>query len=309
MRKLIVITGPTGSGKSEIAVDLALDFGGEIISVDSMQIYRGMDIGTAKVPVMPVDDTELMEYHTVLHHMIDIKNPDEEYSVALYKKEALGVIEDVYRREKLPFLVGGTGLYIEAITENLDIPEVPPNEALRAKREKDLKKHGVKFLYEKLLEMDPDAEGVIDGNNPRRVVRAMEIIEATGRPWSDTRKKKEKLFDVLYIAPKVDREELYTKINDRVDDQIRRGLVEEVRELGEQYGYDIPAMQGIGYKQIGMYVQGQMSEEEAVDLLKRDTRRFAKRQFTWMKRIPDLHWVESPREANDLIKAFLDEKK
>jgi tRNA dimethylallyltransferase len=305
--KLIVILGPTASGKSKLALKLAKKINGEVVSADSRQIYGGMDIGTAKIEFTRTQEHKNTRtiFHPktaegIPHHMIDIVNPDEEYTLAQYKKQAIKVIKNIQKRGKMPFLVGGTGLYIQVIVDNLQIPKVPPNKALRSR----LKNKSNEELLAKLKKLDPESTKQIDPHNKRRLIRAIEVCKVTGQAFSQQIKKGEPLFDVLQIGIKVPREELYKRINLRVEKMIRMGLVEEVKKLTKTYSFDLPSMSGIGYKEIIMYLQGKIGWDEAKELIKRNTRRYARRQMTWFRGDRRIKWVEGYKEGERLVKNF-----
>ena len=300
---LIVIVGPTAVGKTRLSLRLAQEFDGEIISADSRQVYRGMDIGTAK----PTPE----ERRHVPHHLIDIITPDETFTLAQYQELACQAIDDVLARGKVPFLVGGTGQYVRAVVEGWGIPRVPPNEELRAELYRQAEREGPWALHDRLREVDPAAAGRIDPTNVRRVVRALEVYLETGRPISELQRKKPPPYRILLIGLTMERQELYRRIDERVDRMIEAGLVEEVRELVEQgYGYELPAMSGLGYQQIGMYLRGLVSLEEAIQLIKRHTRRFVRHQYNWF-RLDDtsIHWFDVLRdpygEIRELVASFL----
>jgi tRNA dimethylallyltransferase len=300
---LIVIVGPTAVGKTRLSLRLAQEFDGEIISADSRQVYRGMDIGTAK--------PTLEERHRVPHHLLNVVAPDEAFTLAQYQELAYDAIDDVLARGKLPFLVGGTGQYVRAVTEGWGIPRVPPNEELRAQLYRQVEMEGDEVLHARLQEVDPDAAERIDPLNVRRVVRALEVYLETGRPISELQCKKPPPYHALQIGLTMDRQELYRRIDERVDRMIEEGLVQEVRGLVERgYGYDLPSMSGLGYQQMGMYLRGQVSLEEAIQLIKRHTRRFVRHQYNWF-RLDDaaIRWFDvlsdSYREIRGLVAAFL----
>jgi len=277
--KLIVIVGPTASGKTSLSLELAKKYDGEIVSADSRQIYRGMDIGTAK----PLD------LQGIPHHFLDIKNPNQNYTVAQYKKDAIKIIKNIQKRGKLPIMVGGTGLYVKAVVENLDIPKIKADIKLRAKLEKDLKKFGLDFLFNKLIELDPEAAYIIDPKNPRRVIRALEITLLTKKPFSAQRKSGAPLFDVLEIGISVPPEKLKERINLRVDEMIKNGLADEVKSLVEKYGENCQAFDAIGYREI---IHRQTAEE-----IKINTWHYAKRQMTWFKADKKIVWIENYQQA------------
>lgn len=295
--KILVIVGPTASGKTALSLELAKKYNGEIVNADSRQVYRGMDIGTAKIKFggggFIVDG--------VRHHLIDVVEPDEEFTLAHYKNAARDAVNDILSRGKLPIVVGGTGLYIQAIVENLDIPAIAPDLELRAK----LKNMNVGEVADMLKEIDPEAYNRVDQKNLRRIIRALEIATSKkGRPVQMAGKLAPE-YEVLQIGIKVSREELIERIDRRVNEQIEQGLVEEVSGLAKKYPWNLPAMSGIGYKQIGFYMNGKMSLLEAIELIKRDTRRYAKRQMTWFKRDESIHWLKDAEEADNLIAEFL----
>jgi tRNA dimethylallyltransferase len=308
MNKLIVILGPTASGKSSLAIKLAKKFNGEIISADSRQIYRGMDIGTAKIKCQMSNvkcQVSGVRCQHIPHHLIDIINPDQEFTVAEYKKRAIRIIKDIQRRGKIPFLVGGTGLYIKAIVDNLKIPKVAPNKALRNK----LNKKSSQELIKELKKLDPEAAASLDPANKRRLIRALEVCLATKKPFSKQQIKGKPLFDVLQIGLSLPREKLYKKINQRVDQMIKAGLIDEVKSLGKKYSWDLPSMSGIGYRQIGLYLQGKIDLSTAIELIKRDSRRYARRQMTWFKQDKRIHWLKKKQEIEKLIKEFIQKNK
>lgn len=273
---LVVIVGPTAVGKTRLALRLAQEFDGEIVSADSRQVYRGMDIGTAK--------PTLEERCRVSHHLIDVVAPDETFTLAQYQELAYEAIDDVLARNKVPFLVGGTGQYMRAVVEGWGIPRVPPKEGLRAELYRQAEIEGEETLHARLREVDPVAAERIDPRNVRRVVRALEVYLETGRPISELRRKKPPSYRILQIGLTMERRELYRRIDERVDRMIEEGLVEEVRGLVERgYGYDLPSMSGLGYQQIGLYLRGQVSLEEAIQLIKHHTRRFVRHQYNWFR--------------------------
>lgn len=295
--KIIAIVGPTASGKSALGISLAKKFGGEIVSADSRQIYRGMDIGTAK----PTAE----ERHAVPHHLIDIKDPDKEYTVADYKCDAIAAIGGIIARGNIPFLVGGTGLYIRAVLENLDIPTTIANPALRAELEKEIARDGLETVFKRLVSLDPEAAYVVDPKNPRRVVRALEVAITTGRPFTAQRIKSEPLFDTLVLGLDVRAEILRQRIDRRVDEMIHAGLVDEVASLIKKYGRTPVAFDAIGYREIIGYMNGECSLDAAVVLIKTNTWRYAKRQITWFKKTPNVRWIEDQDAAPPLCEIFL----
>ena len=294
MNKLIVILGPTATGKTELAIKLARFFNGEIVSADSRQIYKGMDIGTNKV-----------FYKDFPQYLIDVVRPDQEFTVANFKRRAIKIIKDIQKRGKVPFLVGGTGLYIKAIVDNLQIPKVKPDKNLRKKIEKEIKRRGLDFVWKKLLKLDPGAEEFVQKDNPRRVIRALEVCLKTKKRFSELRKIGKPLFDILQIGLKISRQSLYRRINQRVEKMIKDGLVNEVKNLLRKYSPTLPAMSGIGYKEIINFLQGKIAFKEAIEEIKKNTRRFARRQITWFKKDKRIHWVKNYQEAKKLVSNFL----
>ncbi len=284
---LIVVVGPTAVGKSALALRLAEALGGEIVSADSRQVYRFMDVGTAK--------PTRQEQARVHHHLIDVVYPDEDYTLAHFQADAYRAIDDVLDRGCLPFLVGGTGLYVRAVVEGLVIPRVAPQAALRVELEERARREGRDAVYRELQALDPVAASRIDPRNVRRVIRALEVCRATGQPISRLQAAAAPPYRVLTIGLTTDRETLYRRIDARVDEQLAAGLVEENRDLlARGYGYDLPAMSGLGYRQIGMYLRGEVSLPRAVEILKFETHRFARQQYTWFRLSdPRIHWLET----------------
>lgn len=295
--KLLVIVGPTAVGKTALSIDLALRFDGEVVSADSRQIYRHMDIGTAKATP---DERE-----AVPHHLIDVVNPDQELTLAHYRRLATEAIAGIHARGRLPILVGGTGLYVRALLEGWTIPEVPPQHQYRQALETWAEREGHEALHRRLAEVDPEAAARIDARNVRRVIRALEVHHATGEPISALQAKSPPGYRPLTIGLTMPRTDLYRRIDERVERMIAAGLVAEIRGLLAR-GYDLglPAMSGLGYRQIGQYLQGQVSLEEAVVLIKRHTRRFVRRQYNWFRPTdPTIHWVDVTRPFHAQIEA------
>ncbi len=303
-RDVIVIAGPTGIGKTALAVAVARQIedgvGGEIVNADSRQIYRGMDIGTAKPTPA--------ERATVPHHLIDVVDPDQTLSLAQYQALAYAVIHDNHRRGKIAFLVGGTGQYITAVLEGWRMPEVPPNPALRAELEAYAAEHGAGALFERLRAVDPESAARMDPHNMRRTIRALEVCIETGLPFSAQRRKDPPPYRVLELGLTMEREALYRRIDARIDQMMADGLLGEVRELHER-GYDwrLPSMSGLGYAQLGAYLRGQVTLDDAVIAIKRDTRTFVRRQYTWFRRHGALTWLESPTpgDVRHMIQTWL----
>jgi len=303
--KIIAIIGPTASGKTDLGIFLAKKFNGEILNFDSRQIYQEMNIGTAK----PVGEWE--EYvggkvymvEGVPHHLMDFVAPDREYSLSNFKDDAMRVIGEILSRGKLPILVGGTGLYFWGVLENLNLTETQPDLELR----KQLESKSLDDLVDLLREKDPESAEVIDLKNPRRVLRALEVVLSTGESFVARQGKNESLYNSLQIGLSWPREILNERIDRRVDVQLQDGLLDETRKLAEKYSWDLPSMSGIGYRQMGYFLRGEMSLDEATEVLKRDTRHYAKRQMTWFKRDHDIIWLEGPdkNRAEELVRNFL----
>lgn len=287
-RPLVILTGPTAVGKTALSVAFAKAINGEIISADSMQVYRHMDIGSAKVTK---DEME-----GVPHHLIDVLEPAEEFNVVLFQKMARQAAEEIESRGHIPILVGGTGFYIQALLYNIDFAENDEDRRLRRSLEEIAKEQGASALYEKLRAVDPESCEIIHANNVKRVIRAIEFYEKTGKKISaHNREQRQNIspYRFAYFVLNDDREKIYRQIDQRVDLMMERGLVEEVRALRAMgCSRGMVSMQGLGYKEILSYLEGEISQEEAVYLIKRDTRHFAKRQLTWFKREKEVTWIE-----------------
>jgi len=285
--KILVVLGPTSIGKTKVSIDIAKRLNSEIISTDSMQIYKKMDIGTAKI--------NEKEKEGIKHHMIDLIYPKEEFSVYDYQNLSLEIIDKLLAENKTPILVGGSGLYINSILYDLDFNKVSSDEKVRNKYYGLKEKKGKMFLYSLLEEKDKEAAKKIHPNNVKRVVRALEVLEVTGKKYSQNnnfRKYSEK-YNFIIIGLEMNRELLYNRINLRVERMIEEGLINEVEELyNEGYDKSYQSMQAIGYKEIIDYIEGNTTKEEAVRLIKRNTRRFAKRQITWFKPDDRIKWVD-----------------
>jgi tRNA dimethylallyltransferase len=298
--KLVVIVGPTASGKTSWSLELAEKYNGEIISADSRQIYKKMSIGTAKVEGAWKKDIYVVD--GVNHYMLDFLDPGKSFTAAQFRDQAVKHIKRSIKSDKLPFLVGGTGLYVQTLIDNYDIPRVPPNKKLRS----SLEAKDAKDLVDLLKQLDPKIVETIDKKNKRRLVRALEVCIFTGLPFSEQRLKNDPIFDVLVIGVDVPRELLYDRIEHRVDDMIDNGLEKEIRGLRRQkYSWDMPSMLGIGYRQFRDYLDGDEPIEAAIKKLKRDTKRFARRQLTWFRRDKRIKWVSTCKDADKLIREFL----
>ncbi len=371
--KLIVIVGPTASGKTDLAIKIAeslsgLKFkrpndkqiktnkerifvkdsfsfaqysgaGAEIVSADSRQIYRGLDIGTAKPPENKSkfkNQKSKLQFkikndnyvsNGVIHRLIDIRNPNQPYTVTQYKKDAIAAIRKILARKKIPILVGGTGLYVKAVVDNLDIPKVRPNAKLREKLEREIAAKGLDYLFQKLVKFDPEAAYIVDRNNPRRVIRALEITLQTNKPFSQQRKQGEKLFEALKIGLDMPKEKLKKRIGKRVDKMIKAGLVDEVRNLVKKYPPALPAFDTIGYREIINYLdtdkyglkridtdihinplnphKSAYGLNEAIKDIKKNTWHYAKRQMTWFKKDKEIKWVQNGKDVFRLVRQFL----
>ncbi|MFC1992827.1 tRNA (adenosine(37)-N6)-dimethylallyltransferase MiaA [Chloroflexota bacterium] len=301
MNHLVAIVGPTGIGKSQLALSLAQALNGEIVSADSRQVYRHMDIGTAK----PVAE----ELALVPHHLISIVNPDEDFSLAQYQQLANLAIEDIQNRGKLALLVGGSGLYIWSVLEGWEIPRVPPDPEFRHSLEERAARDGKDALYQELMTVDPVAAQRIDPRNVRRTIRALEVHRAAKTPFSQLQRKKTPPFETLIIGLTAERAELYNIIDSRVDKMMEQGLVTEVETLVSR-GYDInlPAMSSIGYKQIGTFLRGEAELETATQQIKFENHRFVRHQYSWFQLKDDrIHWFNIQGEPEPEIAAMLDE--
>lgn len=285
-QKVLVLIGPTAVGKTKLSIELAKRLNGEIISGDSMQIYRGMDIGTAKITE---EETE-----GIPHYLIDIKDPDENFSVAEFQELVRSKITEITDRGKLPMIVGGTGLYIQSVIYDYQFSEAPADETLRTQLEKRAKEIGNDALHQELTQIDPKSASQIHPNNVRRVIRALEIYYRTGETMSQTQKHQqpEPLYDVALVGLTMDREKLYDRINLRVDLMVEQGLLEEVQKLYDQGLRDCQSIQAIGYKEIYEYLDGHISLEEAIENLKKNSRHYAKRQLTWFRNKMDVQWFD-----------------
>lgn len=290
MNKLVIVAGPTAVGKSDVAVSLAKRINGSVISADSMQVYKGMDIGTAKI--------SKEEMQGVTHYLIDVLEPDEIFDVHYFKEKSLEALQEICAKEQIPIIAGGTGFYIQSVLYDINFEAEADNSAIRAKLEKlSETEAGKDFLYDRLLEIDPESASVIHKNNVKRVIRALEFYELNGYKISEHNeheRQKTSPYNNAYFVLNDDRDYIYKRCDLRVDKMIENGLVEEVRALYEKgYSINSTAMQGLGYKEILGYFDGKMSLDEAVYIIKRDTRHFVKRQLTYFKREKDAIWIDA----------------
>jgi tRNA dimethylallyltransferase len=298
MNRIIAIVGPTATGKSALAIQLALVLGSEIVSADSRQVYRYMDIGTAK--------PNREDRAKVPHHLIDIITPNEDFTLATYQELAFEAIADIQRRGKLALLVGGSGLYVRAVTGGLSIPKVAPDPELRRKLEERAAQEGYQVLYSELQKADPAAAEKIDPRNVRRVIRALEVCMTAGVPFSQLKQSSPEV-PVLTIGLTTERADLYKRIDSRVDDMIERGLVDEVKWLLDRgYSPELPAMSGLGYKQIVAHLKREISLEETIQHIKYETHRFARHQYAWF-RLKDerIHWFDISEEPLESIRDLI----
>ncbi|MBK9712178.1 MAG: tRNA (adenosine(37)-N6)-dimethylallyltransferase MiaA [Kouleothrix sp.] len=293
---LLAIVGPTAVGKTGLAIELARALGGEIVSADSRQVYRHMDIGTAKPTPA--------ERAAAPHHLIDVVDPDEEFSLAVYQDLAAAAIADITGRGRLPLLVGGTGQYLAAVLEGWQIPRVAPQPELRADLERVAAEHGPAALHDRLALVDPTAADGILPTNVRRVIRALEVHQITGRPISQQQAKQPPPYRVRALWLTLPADALYRRIDERVDGMVAAGLEQEVRGLlARGYGWELPAMSGLGYRELQPYVAGQSTLGEAIQRLKFDTHAFARRQPNWFRRLPDV--TQLPADSPSLVELAL----
>lgn len=302
-KPLIILTGPTAVGKTETSIQLAKAVDGEIISADSMQVYQGMDIGTAKI--------REEQKQGIPHYLVDEFAPDEEFNVMIFQKRAKKYMKDIYDRGKIPLFVGGTGFYIQSVLYDICFAENQKQDGYREKMSAFAKEYGVNALHDCLREVDAESAEAIHPNNVKRVIRALEYYHFTGEKFSvhnDTERQKESPYQFLYIVLSLERAALYERINQRVDVMMEEGLVDEVRSLLQQgFHKDLVSMQGLGYKELIAYLEKQCSLEEAVYRLKRDTRHFAKRQMTWFRRERDVTILDKGKyvSVNQLVEAIM----
>lgn len=310
-KPIIVLTGPTASGKTKISLEIARKYKGEVICADSMTVYRGMDIGTDK-PTLLKECTDAGEANPdgsynicgIRHHLLNILDPDEEFNAAIFQKKVRALTAEIWARGGTPLLVGGSNMYIDAFIYNFEIPNTAPDPVLRAK----LEKKSTEELFSALILCDPDAEWTVDRYNRRRLVRALEVTQKTGIPFTKQKVKHTLPANILYLATSVPREVLYEEIGKRVGEMIRAGFIDEVKKLFEKYDHNT-AMQAAGYRQLTEYLDGELTLEEAVEKTKQVHRNYAKRQLTWLKKNSDVIWVKNLAEADHAAKKFLGQKR
>ena len=299
--KVIVICGPTASGKTALSIELAKKIDGEIISCDSMQIYKDMDIGTAK----PSQE----EMQGIKHYLIDFVSPDTRYSVADFKKDAKSAIKEIIKKGKTPIIVGGTGLYIDSLIYEIDYQEIQFDETYRKNLEERVTKEGLEDLYNEAKKIDPEAIKKISPNDKKRILRILEIYHATGKTKTEQEiesRKKEVEYDYRVFAIDWERSILYDRINQRVDKMIKQGLVKEVKELLKKYNTFPTAMQGLGYKEVVEFLNGSLTKEEMIEKIKQETRRYAKRQLTWFRKNKQTIWLNGANEMQNNISIILE---
>ncbi len=301
--KVIVIAGPTASGKTSLSIELAKKINGEVISSDSMQIYKDMTIGTAKPTLEEMDG--------ISHHLIDFVSPDSRYSVADFKKDAEKAIDDIVSRGKVPIVVGGTGLYIDTLIYGIEYPELDLDEEYRKElMQKAESEEGLAELYEQAKKIDPQAIEKISSSDKKRITRILEVYKATGK----TKTELEKIsringvkYDYRVFAIGMDREKLYERINLRVDIMMKQGLVDEVKELVKKYSKFPTAMQGLGYKEVVEFLNGDITEQEMIDKIKQESRRYAKRQLTWFRKNKEIIWINGLEDKQKNIELIINE--
>ena len=302
MDKVIVIVGPTASGKTALSIELAKRINGEIISCDSMQIYKDMDIGSAK----PTKE----EMQGIKHYMIDFVSPEKRYSVAEYKAEAEKAIEEIIKKEKVPIIVGGTGLYANSLIYGIDYNEMKFDSKYRTKLEVEARtEEGLNYLYEKAKEIDEEAIKKISRNDKKRIIRILEIYNSTGKNKTQLEKESRKngvKYDYRIYGIDINREILYDRINKRVDIMIENGLIDEVKKLIEKYKEFSTAMQAIGYKEVVEYLNGDLTKDEMIDKIKKETRHYAKRQLTWFRKNKETIWIDGLNDIQNNVEIILE---
>lgn len=302
--KVIVICGPTASGKTSLSIELAKKINGEVISSDSMQIYKDMDIGTAKPTKEEMED--------IKHYLIDFVPPNERYSVASFKKDAEKAIEEILAKGKVPIVVGGTGLYVNSLIYGIEFNSIEIDEEYRKELDERVEKEGLDTLYEEAKKIDPEAINNISKNDKKRIIRILEIYKQTGKTKTEQEKESRKngvKYDYKVFAINMDREILYERINKRVDIMIEQGLIQEVENLIQKYKEFPTAMQGLGYKEVVQFINGELTKEEMIEKIKQETRRYSKRQITWFKKNKNTIWLDGLDTKQNNINIILEEIK
>ena len=300
--KVIVICGPTASGKTALSIELAKKVNGEIVSADSMQIYKDMNIGTAKPTIE--------EMQGIKHYLLDFVSPDERYSVADYKTDAKKSIKKILKEGKIPIIVGGTGLYVDSLIYEIEYPNIEFDENYRKELEEQVRKEGLDKLYEQAKLIDPQAVEKISKNDTKRILRVLEIYHATGKTKTEQEiesRKKEVEYDYKVFALNWNRQTLYERINKRVDIMIKQGLIEEVEKISRKYNKFPTAMQGLGYKEVVEYLEGFLTKEEMIEKIKKETRHYAKRQLTWFRKNKQTIWLNGEDSIQKNIEIILHE--
>lgn len=302
MQKVVVICGPTASGKTALSIELAKKINGEIVSADSMQIYDEMNIGTAK------PDQEEMQ--GIKHYLIGNIKPTNRYSVSEFKKNAISAIKEIISKEKMPIVVGGTGLYVNSLVYGIDYPEIQTNLEYRKELEKIVEEKGLQYLFEKAIEIDKEAMKNISPNDKKRILRVLEIYKETGKTKTELERESRKNgipYDYKIFAINMPREILYDRINRRVDIMIEKGLIDEVSSLYEKYGESLlTSMQAIGYKEVVEFLKGNCTKEEMIEKIKMETRRYAKRQLTWFRKIENIQWLDGLNDIQNNVNIILE---
>ena len=298
--KVIVICGPTASGKTSLSISLAKKINGEIVSCDSMQIYKEMDIGSAKPTVE--------EMQEIKHYLVDFVSPEKRYSVSEYKEDASKAIEEIINKGKTPIIVGGTGLYLNSLIYNIQYNEMEVDLNYRRELEKEAEEYGLEVLYNRAKEIDPEAMEKVSANDKKRITRVLEIYNATGRNKTELEKKsrKEVPYNYLIFGINMERSILYDRINKRVDIMLEQGLIEEVKNLINKYSNMPTAMQGLGYKEVKEFLDGNISKEEMIEKIKMETRRYAKRQITWFKRIKNIICLDGLNKTEENVNSIME---
>ena len=298
--KVIVICGPTASGKTSLSISLAKKINGEIVSCDYMQIYKEMDIGSAKPTVE--------EMQEIKHYLVDFVSPEKRYSVSEYKEDASKAIEEIINKGKTPIIVGGTGLYLNSLIYNIQYNEMEVDLNYRRELEKEAEEYGLEVLYNRAKEIDPEAMEKVSANDKKRITRVLEIYNATGRNKTELEKKsrKEVPYNYLIFGINMERSILYDRINKRVDIMLEQGLIEEVKNLINKYSNMPTAMQGLGYKEVKEFLDGNISKEEMIEKIKMETRRYAKRQITWFKRIENIIWLDGLNKTEENVNSIME---